>query len=178
MSHRVRRFARGEIVKANELICVAAVGVVLNGVTTWLFMSGRRNRQSCQQHRLTERRARLSISSSNEERVRVRSRKHRQDVCVPALTTSLTCSALGANTARARADHLVASADRTYDVHEHVAERFLHSIGMAVAVCTHLRRTIVRRVIGNHVDQVFFTCARKIGNRSVERLLFHLRYFL
>jgi Co/Zn/Cd efflux system component len=46
MSHRARRFARGEIVKANVLICVAAVGVVLNGVIAWLFMSGRRNRKA------------------------------------------------------------------------------------------------------------------------------------
>jgi cobalt-zinc-cadmium efflux system protein len=39
----VRRFARGEIVNANVVISVAAVGVVLNGVTAWLFMSGRKS---------------------------------------------------------------------------------------------------------------------------------------
>jgi cobalt-zinc-cadmium efflux system protein len=38
----VRRFARGEVVDANIVILVAAVGVVLNGITAWLFMSGRK----------------------------------------------------------------------------------------------------------------------------------------
>jgi cobalt-zinc-cadmium efflux system protein len=38
-----RRFARGEIVDANIVIYVAAAGVVLNGVTAWLFMSGRKS---------------------------------------------------------------------------------------------------------------------------------------
>ncbi len=39
----VRRFARGEIVDANIVIWVAAAGVILNGATAWLFMSGRKD---------------------------------------------------------------------------------------------------------------------------------------
>jgi len=38
----VRRFLHGEIVDANTMIWVAAVGVLLNGVTAWLFVSGRK----------------------------------------------------------------------------------------------------------------------------------------
>ena len=38
----LRRFAHHETVDANILICVAAVGLVLNGVTAWLFRSGRK----------------------------------------------------------------------------------------------------------------------------------------
>lgn len=38
----VRRFTRGEVVDANIVIWVAAVGVLLNGVTAWLFMAGRK----------------------------------------------------------------------------------------------------------------------------------------
>jgi cobalt-zinc-cadmium efflux system protein len=39
----IRRFARGEIVDANIVIWVAATGVVLNGITAWLFMAGRKS---------------------------------------------------------------------------------------------------------------------------------------
>ena len=38
----VRRFGRRDIVDANIVIWVAAVGIVLNGATAWLFMSGRK----------------------------------------------------------------------------------------------------------------------------------------
>jgi cobalt-zinc-cadmium efflux system protein len=38
----IRRFARGEIVDANIVIWVAATGIVLNGITAWLFMAGRK----------------------------------------------------------------------------------------------------------------------------------------
>jgi cobalt-zinc-cadmium efflux system protein len=39
----IGRFARGEVVDANIVIWVAALGVVLNGATAWLFMSGRKS---------------------------------------------------------------------------------------------------------------------------------------
>jgi cobalt-zinc-cadmium efflux system protein len=38
----VRRFAHREVVDANVVIGVAAIGIVLNGVTAWLFMAGRK----------------------------------------------------------------------------------------------------------------------------------------
>lgn len=38
----VRRFGHHEIVDANIVIWVAAVGIVFNGATAWLFMSGRK----------------------------------------------------------------------------------------------------------------------------------------
>jgi cobalt-zinc-cadmium efflux system protein len=38
----VRRFLHGEIVDANTVIWVAAAGVVLNGITAWLFVPGRK----------------------------------------------------------------------------------------------------------------------------------------
>jgi cobalt-zinc-cadmium efflux system protein len=37
----LRRLNRGDVVDPNVVMWVAAVGVVLNGVTAWLFMSGR-----------------------------------------------------------------------------------------------------------------------------------------
>jgi cobalt-zinc-cadmium efflux system protein len=37
----VRRFARAEPVAPNIIIVVAAIGVLLNGITAWLFMRGR-----------------------------------------------------------------------------------------------------------------------------------------
>ena len=37
----VRRFARAEPVAPNIIVVVAAIGVVLNGITAWLFMRGR-----------------------------------------------------------------------------------------------------------------------------------------
>ena len=52
------------------------------------------------------------------------------------LAAPLARAALGADTAGAGADHLVASAMRAGDVHEHVAERFLHALGVAVAVAS------------------------------------------
>jgi cobalt-zinc-cadmium efflux system protein len=38
----VRRFLHREVVDANTVIWVAAAGVILNGATAWLFMSGRK----------------------------------------------------------------------------------------------------------------------------------------
>ena len=38
----VRRFGHREVVDATVVIGVAAIGIVLNGVTAWLFMSGRK----------------------------------------------------------------------------------------------------------------------------------------
>jgi cobalt-zinc-cadmium efflux system protein len=37
----VRRLVHNEVVDPNVVICVAAVGVFINGITAWLFMSGR-----------------------------------------------------------------------------------------------------------------------------------------
>lgn len=38
----VRRFAHQEVVDAHIVIGVAAIGIVLNGITAWLFMAGRK----------------------------------------------------------------------------------------------------------------------------------------
>ena len=38
----VRRFLHREVVDANVVIWVAAVGIILNGATAWLFVSGRK----------------------------------------------------------------------------------------------------------------------------------------
>src|SRR4051794_40534690 len=62
------------------------------------------------------------------------------------LAAALARSALRANTTRAGADHLLASAMRAGRIHEHAAERFLHPVGMRVAVAVHTRRTIVSHV--------------------------------
>src|SRR5438093_689723 len=56
------------------------------------------------------------------------------------LAASLACAAFSANAAGAGADHLVAAAMRTDDVHEHVSKRLLHPFGVAAAVAHyHLR---------------------------------------
>ena len=55
------------------------------------------------------------------------------------LATALACAALGANPAGAGSDYFVAPAMRANDVHEHVSERFLDAIGVAVAVARHGR---------------------------------------
>jgi cobalt-zinc-cadmium efflux system protein len=39
----VRRLNRGDVVDSNVVIWVAAVGVIINGVTAWLFMSGQKS---------------------------------------------------------------------------------------------------------------------------------------
>jgi cobalt-zinc-cadmium efflux system protein len=39
----MRRFIHNEVVDANVVIGVAAAGVVINGITAWLFMSGRKS---------------------------------------------------------------------------------------------------------------------------------------
>ena len=89
---------------------------------------------------------------------------------------ALACSALGANTARTRPDYLVASADRTHDVHEHVTEGFLHALGMAAPIRRHLRSTIVLRMVADDVNQLLLARPRKVGHRTIKRLLFHFWY--
>jgi cobalt-zinc-cadmium efflux system protein len=39
----IHRFAHGEVVDANIVIWVAAIGIFVNGATAWLFMSGRKS---------------------------------------------------------------------------------------------------------------------------------------
>jgi cobalt-zinc-cadmium efflux system protein len=39
----IHRFARGEVVNANIIIWVAAIGIVINGATAWLFVSGHKS---------------------------------------------------------------------------------------------------------------------------------------
>ena len=51
-----------------------------------------------------------------------------------SLAASLARAALGANAAGASANHLVAAAMRTDDIHEHISKRLLHPFGMAAAV--------------------------------------------
>src|SRR5438128_9807674 len=85
---------------------------------------------------------------------------------------ALTRAALGANTAGAGSDHFVTAAVRTNNVHEHVAERFLHAIGMTLAIPRYLRLTVVRRMARNHVDQFFFARPRQIRTRTLQRLAF------
>src|SRR5437660_10985368 len=89
------------------------------------------------------------------------------------LATTLARPALCANTAGAGPDHFVATAMRTDDVHEHVPERFLHAIGMTLAIARYLRLAVVRRMARDHVDQFFFAGPRQIRYRPVQRLLFH-----
>jgi len=60
---------------------------------------------------------------------------------------------------------------RTDDVHEHVPERFLHAIGMTLAIARYLRLAVVRRMARDHVDQFFFAGPRQIRYRPVQRLL-------
>jgi hypothetical protein len=74
--------------------------------------------------------------------------------------TALTGSALGANPAGTGPDHFVAATMRTDDVHEHVSERFLHAIGVTVAIARYLRLPVVRRMACDHIDQFLFTRAR------------------
>ena len=62
---------------------------------------------------------------------------------------------------------------RTDDVHEHVAERFLDATGVAAAVAHHLRLAVVRRMTGDHVDQLFFASPRQVGHGTIDRLFFH-----
>ena len=94
------------------------------------------------------------------------------------LAASLARSAFRANAARAGPDHFVAAAMRTDNVHEHVAERFLHAIGVAAAVGRYLRRTIVSRMARDYIDQFLFSRARQIRDRTIERFLLHLENFL
>ena len=53
------------------------------------------------------------------------------------------------------------------DVHEHVAERFFHALGMAVAVAAHVgRATSLGEWLRDDVDQFFLGRARKIRRRD------------
>src|SRR5437660_2068461 len=65
---------------------------------------------------------------------------------------TLTRPAFGTHTAGARPDHFFAAAHRADNVHEHAAERFLHPIGMAVAV--HPDRPLAGRRADHDIDQV------------------------
>ena len=68
------------------------------------------------------------------------------------LTTSLTRSALRANSAGAGADHFVAPAMRASDVHEHVAERLGNAFCVGTTIGSDGRTSFVGRVIRNDVD--------------------------
>src|SRR5437660_3681666 len=91
--------------------------------------------------------------------------------------TALTCAALGANTAGTSPDHFIASAMRADDVHEHVPERFLDAIGVAMAIASDLWFAVVRRVAGDHIKDFLFARARQVRDRTIERFLFHFRKF-
>src|SRR5947209_2842070 len=93
-------------------------------------------------------------------------------------TAALARATLGAHSACARADHFITAAMRADDVHEHVSERFLDAIGVAVTVPGDLRFAIVRRVTRVYIENLFLTGASKIRDRTNERLLFHLENFL
>ena len=92
---------------------------------------------------------------------------------LPNSAAALARAALGADAARASANYFVATAMRTDDVHEHVPECFLDTIGVTAAVAQHLRLAVVRRMARDHVDQFFFAGPRQIRYRPVQRLLFH-----
>src|SRR5207245_4625248 len=79
-----------------------------------------------------------------------------------SLTAALACAALGADAARASANYFVAAAMRTDDIHEHVPECFLDTIGVTAAVAQHLRLAVVRRMARDHVDQFFFAGPRQL----------------
>ena len=94
------------------------------------------------------------------------------------LAASLTRSAFSANAARASPNDFVTAAVRTDDVHEHVAECFLHAIGVTAPIRCHLRRAVVWRMTRDYVDEFLLSRARQIRHRPVQRPLFHLGNFL
>ena len=51
---------------------------------------------------------------------------------------------------------------RTNDVHEHIAERLLDAISMAVAVSGNLRLAVVWHVTRDYIQNFFFTRPRQI----------------
>src|SRR5207248_1160816 len=102
-------------------------------------------------------------------------------ILIPLLTahlaTSLARAALGADAASAGPDHFVAPTMRADDIHEHVAERFFHSLGVSVASAHYFRVAFARRIARDHVDQFFLSRARQLGDRTIDRFLFHFRDF-
>ena len=58
------------------------------------------------------------------------------------------------------------------------AERFLHALGVGVAVAAQRAERLRSAVIGDDVDDFLLRRSRQIGDRAVDRLLFHLRNFL
>ena len=84
------------------------------------------------------------------------------------LATALTRAAIGANAAGARADHLVAAADRTGDPHKDAAERYHDPVGMTIAIPALSRSGgIAGRMVCDHVDHFFLAGARQISYRPV-----------
>ena len=79
-----------------------------------------------------------------------------------ASAATLARAALGADAAGAGPDHFVAPAMRAGDVHEHVAERFGHALGVGAAVGLSGRIAFVRRVVRDDVDQVLVARAGEI----------------
>jgi hypothetical protein len=49
---------------------------------------------------------------------------------------------------------------RADDIHEHIAERFFHSLRVSVASAEYLRIPFTGRIARDHVDQFFFGRAR------------------
>ena len=79
-----------------------------------------------------------------------------------ASATALARAALGAATAGAGSDHLVAPAMGAGDVHEHVAECFADPLRMGAAVGQAGGAALVRRVLRDDVDQFLVAGAREI----------------
>lgn len=94
------------------------------------------------------------------------------------LATPLTRPALGADSAGAGPDHFVASAMRAGDVHKHVAKGLGYPLGVGPAVGHGGWAPFVRRVVRDDVDQFLVPGPRKIGDRSIDGFLFHVRDFL
>src|ERR1700693_1230797 len=136
--------------------------------------------------RRSPRRPKASKPPSNERRSRIvangalLSNAGRPVILKGNLAAALAGAALSANATGASADDFVAAAVGTDDVHEHVPQCFLDAIGVALTVAGNLsrdRRTIVRNMICDHVENFFLARAGEIRDGTIERFFFHLGKF-
>src|SRR6266704_1672224 len=96
----------------------------------------------------------------------------------PNSAASLARSAFGANAACARTNHLVATAHRTCNFHKDAAKRYHDPFGMTIAIPALSRGDgIVRRMVGDHVNQFSLAGARQISYRPIHSFLLDLNNF-
>src|SRR5439155_12387456 len=98
---------------------------------------------------------------------------------LPNSAASLARSAFRSNATCARTNHLVAAAHRTCDLHKDAAKRDQYPVRMAAAI-SGLSRSggIIRRMVGDHVNQFFLAGARQISYRPIQSFLLDLNNFL